>query len=473
MAINQSLKRRLTASVIAIFILSWLVSVGVTTVAARLVLLNEMDRILGGVLLVTESIGRPFVAGELTPLQSRFSDNMESLEPGRGIQDGTLENPVLVRLNESLLTSPLGTPSINVWVGGIHLLVGEGTPAFPAPDSVEMGVAFTHLVDGEKWRVMYRQDPENPIWYAVGMARRQAQFDGSQLLLQMLLPLALIIPLTVLALYFGIARGLRPLRTLATEIGQRQRAKSLQALQLNDVPEELSPVVESLNDLLLRLASTLENEQRFTANAAHELQTPLAAITTEVQLCQRLLQDGPGHEMMERINARVRRASHSVSQLLILARLDPQDDLPREALELHALSQEVVSDLGHLASARDLQIQLDIDAGQRLLANREAMLILLRNLVSNAFRYAAHGGVVSIRAQAEGLLIENDSELVENPQRLVDRFYRGESPSGQSREPGTGLGLSIVKRISELHDYSLLLSYSKATARFRVELSFI
>src|SRR6185369_7997832 len=104
-----------------------------------------------------------------------------------------------------------------------------------------------------------------------------------------------------------------------------------------------------------RLADTLENEKRFTANAAHELQTPLAAISTEVQLCHRLLADSESKRMMERIRVRVERASHSVKQLLILARLDPHNSLPMQPQQLAELIREVASELGHIASERQLE----------------------------------------------------------------------------------------------------------------------
>ena len=465
---SPSLRRRLTGTVVAIFIVSWLVAAGATTLAARVVLLDELDRTLKGILAVAESVGRPFVSGELKTLSQRFSDSMVPVEPGRGPQDGTPDDPVVVRLNETLLAGALGAPSLNVWVGGIHLLVGERTPAFASHRGVVPGEAMTQLIDGETWRVMYRHDAAHGVWYAAGMARRQAEFDGGQLLLRMLLPLAVVIPLTVLALYLGIARGLGPLRLLATQIEGRRRQQSLEPIEVQQAPEELRGVVEALNHLLARLATMLENEQRFTANAAHELQTPLAAITTEVQLCQRQLQDARSREMLDRIYARVQRASHSVRQMLLLARLDPQDALPKEPLPLFALLQEVLSELGHLASERQLELVIEVEESLQVVANREAFLILLRNLVSNAFRYATDHGVVRVTAQPGQLMIENDSAPVAEPHRLMDRFYRGSGSERPGQAPGAGLGLSIVKRICELHGFALVPEYRGAEGRFRV-----
>lgn len=463
----QSLKRRITVSVIAIFIVSWLLSALVTSVTARVVLAREMDRILEGLLLVTETVGATFMTGELSQLQETFSDKMVPVPGSVGIQQGTPENPAVVRLHESLMLGPLGTPSINVWVGGIHLLVGEDTPVFARPDAdMDVGDVRSQNIGGAPWRVMYRIDAEHQIAYAVGIKPGQAQFGAGELLTQMLLPLALIIPLTVLAMYYGVARGLRPLRLLAQQIEGRRQRGSMEPVEQADVPAEVEPVVRSLNHLLARLADTLENEKRFTANAAHELQTPLAAITTEVQLCQRLLADTESRDMIDRIYARVQRASHSVRQLLVLARLDPQAGLPMEAVDLYHLLQDVLSELGHIASERSLKIQFELTEQQLLEANREALMILLRNLVSNAFRYTPEGGTVRLTYENGELVIENDSPPVAEPGRLVERFYRGE----QQAETGTGLGLSIVKRICELHGYSLSLAYQHGNGRFVVRL---
>jgi signal transduction histidine kinase len=472
MTSRHSLKRRLTASVAAIFIVSWLVSAGVASLAARVVLQQEMDRFLAGVLLVAEAIGRSFLEGELAMLSSQFDQNMVPLDASRSPGEGTAVDPVVVRLELNPLTSPLGPPSLNVWVGGLHILVGDGTPAFSHYTQVTPEQPMTQLVDGQKWRVLYRRDPQHAIGYAVGMAERQARLDGTQLLVRMVAPLMIVIPLTVLALYYGIARGLQPLRRLARALETRRRQGALDTLPRAGVPEELQPVVEALNHLLERLDATLDNEKRFTANAAHELQTLLAAISTEVQLCQRLLREGQGREMMERINARVQRCTHTVRQLLVLARLDPQECLPRQPVALAALCQEAISELGHLASARRLDLVFAVADDSRVDADREALLILLRNLVQNAFRYTPQGGRVRIASTAEGLVMENDSGPIDAPERLTERFYRASPHADGAAEPGSGLGLSIVRRICELHGFGLSLRYDAATARFVVALSF-
>lgn len=460
----RSLKRRLTAIVISIFVASWLLSAVATWLAARVVVHREIDRVLESVLLLTESTADS-LRGDLQPLRRIYEKDMVPVDAvtGRGAAQGK-EQVRLVRLRQNLYAGGLGIPSVNLWFSAMQLLVGADTPPFPFPtDSIREGQAVDVNIDGRDWRIIYRRSADRQIWMAAGIESKKAQLDGTQLLLRMLLPLALLIPLTVIALYYGIARGLVPLRHLAADI--RHRREDLTGLSVADAPRELVPVVESLNELLARLADTLENEKRFTANAAHELQTPLAAINAEVQLCQRLLADDTSQRMMERIRARVERATHSVRQLLTLARLDPCESLPTVPQALPDAIREVASELGHIASERSLELTLDIDTDCTVAADREALLILLRNILSNAFRYAPVAGVVKITIDARTLAVENDSPIVDDIERLTDRFYRGVD-NDDGIGPGAGLGLSIVKRICELHDFALALSYDERRERF-------
>nr|WP_277602471.1 ATP-binding protein [Parahaliea mediterranea] len=225
------------------------------------------------------------------------------------------------------------------------------------------------------------------------------------------------------------------------------------------VPAELDPVVAALNDLLERLAAALESEQRFTANAAHELTTPLAAIKTEVQLCQRLLTDAQARPMLERIAARVDRAHHTVEQLLTLARLDPASPLPDAPVAMARLLREVVAETAHLAAERGLALRLERVDAATVGGNEEALAILLRNVLVNALRYATDGSEVEVtlvrEAGAVTLSVSNDCEplAADEFQRLTRRFYRVPG----SRGLGAGLGLSIAARVADLHG-----------ARFRV-----
>jgi signal transduction histidine kinase len=132
-----------------------------------------------------------------------------------------------------------------------------------------------------------------------------------------------------------------------------------------------------LQRLSLALALALEGEQRFTANAAHELLAPLAASKTEVQLCQLQLGDERAIARLDRISQRVDRASHTVAQLLTLARLDPDDPVVRQRVSLHSLLRQALADKSYLADERKLTIELESDAGAFISGSEDSLGILL------------------------------------------------------------------------------------------------
>jgi len=245
----------------------------------------------------------------------------------------------------------------------------------------------------------------------------------------------------MVALGLGIWRGLRPLSRLRSQLTSR-RPGNLQPLSLQGVPSEVLPVVEAINDLLARLRRALESERAFTANAAHELRNPLAAVRN----LGRVMSDARDPARM----------SELITQLLYLARLDtetPGDSIAE--CSLREVVEAAVSELFSKAMEKSMEIdyQARLEAG--LQADPRLLTILVSNLLSNAIKYGREGGRVSIRVRERkgALLLEvlDDGPGVKPRQlaRLFDRFYRT-AQARQSAE-GTGLGLAIVQRIAELY----------------------
>ncbi len=348
---------------------------------------------------------------------------------------------------------PDGTlaPSVNIWLSGKLIAAMEGGPRFGQPVSE----GFDYLLDGEdkaRWRVLTRYDEVSELWIRVGVEFEPTRWALLSSLARGSLLLLAVLPLTLLLLYAGVSRGLQPLNNLAWQISQRKPAV-LDPVDIDAVPVELTGVVDSINKLLQRLASALEGEQRFTANAAHELLTPLAAIKTEVQLCQRQLDDQAGVAMLQRIAKRVDRASHSVEQLLILARVDPEAPIAFERVPLRPILVEVLAETAHLAADRGLEIELAEGGSCVIDGKAESLAILLRNLLVNAFRYASDNSAVRIdlhSGDTVDLKICNHCAPLSKEEfaRLCDRFYRVPGSTGM----GAGLGLSIVKRIADQHN---------------------
>jgi len=258
-----------------------------------------------------------------------------------------------------------------------------------------------------------------------------------------------------LILRFAIKRQLKPLNKISREIGSKS-ALDLSPVQSPD-PEitELQPIVRQLNAMLSRLEKSLAAEQRFTADASHELRSPLSAIQMRLQVLKRKYQeDAQLRQALQMIQNDVNRGTQILENLLLLARLDPEhaEHLPKQQVNLKVLVQEVLQALQPLAQEKEIHWNLKLEDAV-IEANAELIFSCIRNLVDNAIRYTPVQGQVEIRTIVESqnlqLMIENSGEGIQADvlQRLGERFYRALG----TRTQGSGLGLSICQKIMQLH----------------------
>ena len=258
-----------------------------------------------------------------------------------------------------------------------------------------------------------------------------------------------------LILRFAIKRQLRPLNKISREIGSKS-AQDLSPVQSSD-PEitELQPIIRQLNAMLSRLEKSLAAEQRFTADASHELRSPLSAIQMRLQVLKRKYQeDAQLRQALQMIQNDVNRGTQILENLLLLARLDPEhaEHLPKQQVNLKVLVQEVLQALQPFAQEKEIHWNLKLEDAV-IEANAELIFSCIRNLVDNAIRYTPMQGQVEIRTIVEGqnlqLMIENSGEGIQEEvvQRLGERFYRALG----TRTQGSGLGLSICQKIMQLH----------------------
>jgi len=457
---TYSLHRRLILILLALTLATWLVAVVITALLAQQLIVRQVERQLVQYMdMAQHSVGLIFGTPELKRYYMQNAPEPYTREGQTRLQGfGT-------RGREQ---------ATNIWFESDQVVIGELAPAFPAP--VHDGFITWHE-PGEggsvAWRVRYRQEPELGIWLAVGVDLDHATGIGTVTFLRAVLPLLVILPLTVGILLWGVRRGLQPLDRLAGSIEARQ-PQALDAIDSDDVPAEIRPVVVALNGLLDRLRRALESESRFTANAAHELQTPLAAIKAEVQRYQRQATDEESRNMLGRISARVSRATNTVTQLLTLARLDPEQEFQRMEVNLSDLVIDAIAEEGATAVERELDIRVPEDSPLRVTGHPGWLKILVRNLLANAFRYSPAGGVVDVslhRQQDRVLLrIANDCEPIPEDQRrqLTDRFHT----LAGNHAGGVGLGLSIVQRVAELHGAELRLEPWEEGRGFLAEVAF-
>lgn len=310
--------------------------------------------------------------------------------------------------------------------------------------------------NGKNWRFYRQHDDRREIDVLVAQSNSVREELAREIALHNVTPFLFGLPALALFSILAIRFGLKPLRQLAESL-RRLSPGQLEPVRMETPPKEIAPVLEALNSLLARTAGLIENERRFTADAAHELRTPLAALQAQLQAAQLSTSDVERDEGISKSLRGAERMSHLVGQLLTLSRLDELTaPALHEPLDLVALTQACSAELAPQALAKRITLELDADGPVTIPASEELLRIMLRNLLDNAIRYTPHDGHVTISIEG-GTLTVTDSGVGVDADKLPllgKRFSRLD-PSGPE---GVGLGLSIVLRIAALH---------RATVEFR------
>jgi two-component system OmpR family sensor kinase len=256
-----------------------------------------------------------------------------------------------------------------------------------------------------------------------------------------------------------VGSGLAPLEAMSKAVAKR-RPNALEPLAERKLPDELQPLARNLNELLARLDAALASQRRFTADAAHELRTPLAALTLQLDLARRATNPHDVAVALDDLESGVARASHVVEQLMTLARVEPEAMAQqRTACDLVAIAKDAIVARAALAADKGIDLGLARATPAIVTGDPTSLGILLSNLLDNALRYTPRGGRidVTIDADASGATLSvadtGPGIPVEARERVFDRFYRGDDVA----TPGSGLGLSIVKRIVDAHGASIEL----------------
>ena len=215
------------------------------------------------------------------------------------------------------------------------------------------------------------------------------------------------------------------------------------------------PLVNALNDLLGQLGESIKAQQRFASDAAHELRTPLTALTLQIQLAERAKTEEARAKAFGRLKDGVKRATRLVTQLLTMARLDPDNrSRPFLPVDMTQLARSVAEDLSPIAEQKHIHLWAVSETPTVVVANEDALRLLMTNLCDNALRYTPEGGEIRIETlikdtEASIRVCDNGPGIPEiERERIFERFYRAE---GTKTIPGTGLGLAIVRRVAELH----------------------
>jgi two-component system sensor histidine kinase TctE len=396
--------------------------------------------------------------------QVRFDDGRARVRLG-GDAQAILEFDVVDRINFSV-------------VQGDRLVAGQaGIP--------RQGERTLRYPDGETFDAVYQGRPVRVAAVDVGsgtgrvtalVAETLAKRDAARRDLRlMLLPLGVLMIAAAAAIVLALRWTLRPLQAIAERWNAQSHA-SLLPIASHDVPRELLPFAQALNDLLDRIAQMLARERRFVSNAAHQIRTPLAGLQLGLSRAAEAPDLARARAVIAELQRTTQRTARLLQQLLLLGRLDPEaaKELPREPVDLAALAHQVGESELDTALARRIDLEFDAPP-QPVTVTAHADLVgeALANLVDNALRYTPEGGMVliTVRPGPPTVAVDDSGPGIAASERatVFERFVRGRQAGAWAE--GSGLGLAIVREIAELHGATVAIDDS-ALGGARVEMRF-
>ncbi len=441
----MSIRRRMLVILLSAFFIVWMLATGYT-------ILNARHRI-------AEGVDNQLIqaANYLWLRVKRANDNDEEI--------------ATAMRDMSRAFGRLESLQFQIWQGDEMLISSPGAPRHRM--STRPGFSDGLYRDAH-WRLYYRVDADEGIDVIVAIEDDFSGDVAKMIALSTTWPILLALPFVGIAIFFGVNRGLAPLRQLEAQITERSPTQ-MAPIDAASVPTEVRGIVTSLNALLARLHDAIEAERRFTANASHELRTPLAAIAVQSDVALKAKDPEERDRAINQIKESVDRATRMVAQLLTLARLDP--DRAADILkptDLSRLVEEEMVEISSAALAKKIDISLEAPDHVMIMGDADALSIMVRNLLDNAIRYTPEGGSVNvaIHSQADQVVLtvtDTGPGIPEDQyEKVFDRFYRIVG----STSSGAGLGLSIVKRIAALHEARLSLSRNPDGTGLRVTVAF-
>jgi two-component system sensor histidine kinase QseC len=419
---RRSVRRQLLTLILSAVSVAWIIAAAVSFRDAR----HEVAEVLDAHLAQTAS---------LISVQRARGDDEDEVD--------TEHAPVLHRYGRRVM--------FQVWKNGTTLgLHSQHAPDTPL-STVHDGFSDA-TIDGARWRVFSTWDPRTRVLVQVAEQDYERNELATAVARNFVVPLAITLPIVGLMVWAAVGRAMQSLTHVNQQVESRA-ADNLAPLDVAGAPSEIGALVASLNRLFERVQSLIEQERRFTADAAHELRTPLAGIRAQAQVALGATASAERAHALDGVIAGCDRATHTVEQMLTLARLAPDAVSFQPApLELAAVLKGAIGDLASAALAKGMDIELAHE--QHVLVSGDAGLlaILFRNLIDNALRYSPPAARVAIhmeRGDDEALVRITDAGpgmSASERANIGRRFYR--APGTQA--PGSGLGLSIVHRILDL-----------------------
>lgn len=358
--------------------------------------------------------------------------------------------------------------------GGATLLGDASIPPPPRDLECTESCYFDSIIDGTKNRVLLiRGAPTHPVLpfnvsLLVAETYNKRVSLTKEVISNFLIPQMLTVMIIAVVVWIGVGKGLAPLCDLQAALARRSHL-DLRPIDELSAPDEVRPLISSINDLIRRLAGALDAQNRFIADAAHQLRTPLAGTKTQIDYALRETDPDNRQHAIQQANASVERLIHLVNQLLSLAHGEPAAErlLKMTPTDVTALLSEVTTHWVPAAMRKHIDLGFEADGGNTTIVCDSARLKeLVNNLIDNALRYTQEGGHVTVAINAAAwppvLSVRDDGPGITaaDMERVFERFYR---VLGTGKE-GSGLGLAIVKDIARVHNWRVKLA-SNAPAR--------
>jgi len=297
-----------------------------------------------------------------------------------------------------------------------------------------------------------------------------------QVLTGVVLPQLILVILAAISVWIGVKRGLAPLHAVSRAISNRSH-RDLSPVVETEVPQEVKPLLHSINGLMDRFSHVLETQRRFIADAAHQLRTPIAGLKTQTEFALRQTSLEALQQVVPQIYASVERTNRLINQLLKLASSEALLDQPHvfDPLDLNQLLREVAAEWVPTAMKKDVDLGYEDMGGSAVMISGNKILLqeMLANILDNAIRYSPEGGKVTVRLSNGPpplISVEDTGSGVpmEERERVFERFYRLSENTGE----GSGLGLAIVREIADAHGAKVSITEGADGVGTRVNISF-
>ncbi len=361
------------------------------------------------------------------------------------------------------------------WVNNEGKLLARST-AMPDEIVADLNAGYQFVnFNHYRWHVLVARAANDAGWYVLAERDDQRYRLAESMILQAVSPMVIAIPLIGIVIWWVLGIGLKPVTTLAKEFHARE-ASDLRPINQQDMPIELVQLAQSANELLRRLEASFIREQRFSADAAHELRTPIAALNIH---CENLIHDvNPAPESAYKLQQGIKRIRYLVEQILLLNKTSPDHFMSQfMPINLTALTKQAIVLASEALSEKNINVAFE---GDECWINGEATALetLLNNLIGNAIKYINVGGEIVVHTWLRGKdvvleVMDNGPGIaLEQRERVFDRFYRLHGDRHDSQTPGCGLGLSIVKQVVDLHQANIHLTQSSFASGLLVIVTF-